>query len=178
MITQNLINCMYLVGLTNEAPNVRKIDGSSAKINYYYNSGSLATVRLQTVESKKDQTYVNTILTTDTTNWDICTFGFGTGNASPTLQDYSLENAIIDDVFEYQTSGYKLNTDYSFVQSAMTATYRYTGSNTITISEVGLFDKMLSSDRLPHSFMLAREVLETPITVSNGDVFTVTMVLS
>ena len=115
MITQNLINCMYLVGLTNESPNVRKIDGSSAKINYYYNSGSLAKVRLQTVESKKDQTYVNTILTTDTTNWDICTFGFGTGNASPTLQDYSLENAIIDDVFEYQTSGYKLNTDYSFI---------------------------------------------------------------
>ena len=60
----------------------------------------------------------------------------------------------------------------------MTATYRYTGSNTITISEIGLFDKMLSSDRSPHSFMLARDVLETPITVSNGDVFTVTMVLS
>ena len=53
MITQNLINCMYLVGLTGEAPNVRKIDGSSAKINYYYSSGSLANVRLQTVESKK-----------------------------------------------------------------------------------------------------------------------------
>ena len=44
---------MYLVGLTNEAPNVRKIDGSSAMINYHYNSGSLAKVRLQTVESKK-----------------------------------------------------------------------------------------------------------------------------
>ena len=53
MITQNLINCMYLVGLTNETPNVRKIDGSSAKINYYTNSGNLVKVRLQTVESKK-----------------------------------------------------------------------------------------------------------------------------
>lgn len=53
MITQNLINCMYLVGLTYEAPNVRKIDGSSAKINYCTNSGNLVKVRLQTVESKK-----------------------------------------------------------------------------------------------------------------------------
>lgn len=96
----------------------------------------------------------------------------------PTIEDFSLEKVITDPVFVYQTSEYKLN-NAEQVQQILTATYKYTGSDTTNISEIGLFVKLFGTDRTTlHSFMIARDVLPNPITVSNNDIFTVTMVLS
>ena len=112
------------------------------------------------------------------TNSGICVFGFGTGNTIPTIKDFSLEKTIVDPVFVYQTSEYKLN-NAEQVQQILIATYKYTGADTISISEIGLFVKLKGiEDSKYYPFMIARDVLANPITVSNNDIFTVTMTLS
>lgn len=86
-----------------------------------------------------------------------------------------------DNVFTIESSNYTVDNSYK-PKYILTITYKYTGADTITISEVGLFSKqnlaVTSTDHYAVPLMFAREVLETPITVSNNDVFTVTMVLS
>ena len=176
MVNQNFINFMTLVGTasnSNETKHVKKIDGSSVNISRDYR------FYLSSVAIKGNQSYANRMLDENTSvNSDICVFGFGTGDTIPTVEDFSLEKAIVDPVFKYQISGYKLNNTEQ-VQQILTATYKYTGADTISISEIGLFVKIKGvEDSKYYPLMLARDVLETPITVSNGDVFTVTMVLS
>lgn len=177
MVNQNFINFMTLVGTAsnnNEIKHVKKIDGSNVDI--YRDS----RFYLSSVANKANQSYTNSILNENSPiNNGICVFGFGTGNITPTLKDFNLDKIIADPVFVYQTSEYRLNNIVDQVQQIMTATYKYTGSDMTNISEIGLFVKLFGTDRTtPHSFMIARDVLSNPITVSNGDVFTVTMVLS
>jgi hypothetical protein len=54
--------------------------------------------------------------------------------------------------------------------------FEYTGTSEITIKEIGLFMKVNSTAN-SKSAMLAREVLDSPITVNNGDIFSVSMVI-
>ena len=114
-------------------------------------------------------------------NANEATFGLGSGTKEPSVDDFSLESVFADNVFTVETFNYAVDNSYK-PKYVFTITYKYTGADTITISEVGMFTKinlaLTSPGHYAAPIMLAREVLETPITVSNNDIFTVTMVLS
>jgi hypothetical protein len=56
-------------------------------------------------------------------------------------------------------------------------TYTYNGTSQITINEIGLMYKDNRVADEAYMTLVAREVLDSPITVSNGDTFTVSMII-
>lgn len=118
-------------------------------------------------------------LLNDSIQSEVFAFGFGTGLKEPTIDDYCLESAINDDVFVsvQGITSYDPNTYGSVI--TISQVYKYTGIEPITISEIGLFRAVQHEGTRNFSpILLIRDILSNPITVSNGDVFTVTMVLS
>lgn len=95
------------------------------------------------------------------------TFILGTGTTAPQESDYCLENRVTT-----FTIG-SVSRDFTDTTGAMTlsAICTWTGTES-AISEIGLVGGYDNSN-----YLLAREVLETPITVNNGDTFTVSMVI-
>ena len=61
-------------------------------------------------------------------------------------------------------------------QNILTQTMQFTGETATTITEVGLLYKCWYYKNNAQ-FLLARELLSTPITVNNGDTFTVSMTI-
>lgn len=168
MVNQNFINLTSLKGLVSYdvTKKAKNIDGSDVTLKYD------ARIDLDRFSYNK-QTYYSMI----NGNSAILTFGLGSGTKEPSIDDFSLESVFGDDVFAVETFNHTIDNLYK-LRYIFTITYKYTGADTITISEVGMFTKLAKDDNNLTIVMLAREVLETPITVSNGDVFTVTMVLS
>ena len=176
MITQNLINLMSLRGLFNynSPKNVKKIDGSDAVLR----SEMFINLNMFSYDKK---TYYDIALNEASDIVNEATFGLGSGTKEPSIDDFSLESVFADNVFTVETFNYIIDNSYK-PKYIFTITYKYTGADAITISEVGMFTKLMlestSSGHYAVPIMLAREVLETPITVSNNDIFTVTMTLS
>lgn len=176
MVTQNFINLMSLRGLfgTELYKNVKKIDGSDALLR------NDMFINLSMFSYNK-KTYYDITLNEASDIINEATFGLGSGTKEPSIDDFSLESVFADNVFTVETFNYTIDNSYK-PKYIFTITYKYAGADAITISEVGMFTKMtLASVSVGHyavPIMLAREILETPITVSNNDIFTVTMTLS
>lgn len=98
--------------------------------------------------------------------------GLGGGTTPVSENDYNLANKYADNLFETVT-GNSAADAYTNGTFTPTKTLRYIGTDPITITEVGLF----FNHRNDKWFLEAREVLDTPLTVSNGDIFTVTMII-
>ena len=174
MVNQNFINLMSLHGLfdTGYTKECKKIDGTDVIIDYstYIDLGRF---------SRNKKTYYDLTLDTSRQYANEATFGFGSGTKEPNIDDFSLESVFADNVFTVETFNYNVENNSYKPKYMFTITYKYTGTDTITISEVGMFTKLsISASVTTAPLMLARGVLETPITVSNNDIFTVTMTLS
>ena len=91
----------------------------------------------------------------------------GNGNTEPTKNDYKLSGTVIEltsQATEIVTRGW--NKDGS-----MEILYKVTGTPTsdATISEIGLIKNFYTSNYQDSAdVLLAREVLDTPITITNG----------
>lgn len=90
----------------------------------------------------------------------------GTGNTEPTENDYKLSGTVIsltDQTTEVVTQGW--NSDGS-----MEILYKVTGTPTsdATINEIGLVKNFNYNSFDTTDVLLAREVLDTPITITNG----------
>lgn len=95
---------------------------------------------------------------------------FGEGNTPVESSDISIESPITDGfIVISQTS----NIPYIYSSTIMTVTriIQNTSSAPITISEVGLYGDNTSTDTI----MLAREVLDEPITLQPGEKHSFTM---
>ena len=91
----------------------------------------------------------------------------GNGNTEPTENDYKLSGTVIsltNQTTEVVTQGWGKD-------DSMEILYKVTGTPTsdATISEIGLVKHFLSNDYSGSAdVLLAREVLATPITITNG----------
>ena len=171
MVNQNFINLMSLHGLfsTGYIKKVKKTDGSDTKIR------STIFIDLNMFSYNK-QTYYD--MTKGSSTSGLVTFGLGSGTKEPSIDDFSLESVFADNVFTVETFNYNVENNSYKPKYMFTIIYKYTGADTITISEVGMFTKLAQTNDDYAAIMLAREVLETPITVSNNDIFTVTMTIN
>jgi hypothetical protein len=105
------------------------------------------------------------------TNKEYTVFGFGDGTADT---EYSLANML--DNSQFVNRGHSATIATNRENDILTMSFEYTGTSEITIKEIGLFMKVNSTAN-SKSAMLAREVLDSPITVKSGDTFTVSMVI-
>ena len=95
-----------------------------------------------------------------------CNIILGTGNTTPTETDYTLSGTVIsltNQTTEVVTQGW--NKDCS-----MEILYKVTGTPTsdTTISEIGLVKNFMYNSFNTDNVLLAREVLDTPIELTNG----------
>jgi hypothetical protein len=83
---------------------------------------------------------------------------FGSGTTPPTRDDFSLENIITEGVTISHPSAVSVTETDDYVEYSVT--FGVTATETVTISEVGLF--------MSNYVMVERTVLETPITIPAG----------
>lgn len=104
-------------------------------------------------------------------------FAFGTGTKPAESSDYALDSMLDNNdnnftvVSVTKTNATNLGKNNRIVLSG---TFIYKGGEDIEISEVGLFNTIFQRHK---SAMFAREVLESPIKVSQNDTFQVSMVI-
>lgn len=96
---------------------------------------------------------------------------FGSGTASPTVDDYTMAGEL------FATGSVSANVERSFDDEGAywTATYTITntGDEDFTVGEIGLYANS-NSTNVKGPFLIERTVLETPITIPAGGVGLVT----
>ena len=109
------------------------------------------------------------------------TLAFGSGTTEVTKDDIALADMIADADFtiQNQSSTNTANNTDTLGQQILEMTFQYSGTDTKTINEVGLFYRRGTPNvwTAYPLIMFAREVLEQPITINSGDTFTVSMTL-
>ena len=111
---------------------------------------------------------------------------FGSGTATPTLNDYNMEEAFGADTLQYvsQSISSTINDETQTYQLIFTNTLKNITSSDITIKEVGYVKGIYNlvngeGDYVQYPrFLFWREVLETPITIAAGAVKTITTVIT
>ena len=124
-------------------------------------------------------TSLNTIIKSDGISSDVkggVCIGFGAGSKQVSLEDYNLETIINN--LSYQSSSVETTEEgYTVITSAKNNT-----STDIIVSEVGIFCRAQSRidgiDYASVPFMLARNVLETPITIKPNETKTFTVTIN
>ena len=124
-------------------------------------------------------TSLNTIINSDgissNVTGGVC-IGFGAGSKQVSLEDYNLETIINN--LSYQSSSVETTEEgYTVITSAKNNT-----STDIIVSEVGIFCRGRSThsgmDLGSSPFMLTRNVLETPITITPNETKTFTITIN
>lgn len=100
-----------------------------------------------------------------------CRLKVGTGNSAATAADYKLESEIDSSTLSLLSQNSSVSLRSGECRCDYRATYQNVSSEAVTISEIGLVRKCSST------FLLAREVLDTPITVEPNGTCTVTMMV-
>ena len=96
----------------------------------------------------------------------------GTGNTTPeTETNVTLDSILTTNITDVSGTA---SVDSSTGKLTITKTFSYSGSSDVEIKEIGLYKGVWNSGQ---PILMAREVLETPITVSNGDSFVVSMTI-
>lgn len=95
---------------------------------------------------------------------------FGTGDTAPTAEDYYLENRYSGSDLVLSKSTYYVEDEQGIFYIKIDISATYTGADSITLKEVGLFHLMVapsgSSYTLKSDCMLLREVLAEPLVLS------------
>lgn len=154
----------------------KDINGNAnyARVESYTSSMATSVVR-----------WTNNALPTSTRNNDSYLL-FGSGTATPTVNDYKMEDAFGADTLRYvsQSTSSTINDETQTYQLIFTNTLRNITSSDITIKEVGYIkglyeledDKGVTKQNL--HFLFWREVLTTPITIAASETKTITTVIT
>ena len=104
----------------------------------------------------------------------------GNDNTAPTADDYTMDTTNLG-LTVVNTTGTNNSTPGSYTQNYIAIfnrTFKNDTNADITVSEVGI----IGSGRGPYSsektFLIARDVLSTPVTIAPGDAYTFTMYIS
>lgn len=133
--------------------------GSSSGVTGYVLSPLMVPTNTTTNNNGRPATYVGLV--------------FGSGTTAPTYTDYCLENKI--------TSGFTFDSG-SFNRSGeiltCTATITNTSGSDLTINEIGLRISDSSTAASAWVALLTRDVLDTPVVLSDGETKTFTVTIN
>lgn len=94
-------------------------------------------------------------------NFSGCEIYLGTGNVTPTIDDYKLSGELITSLISQEQSTTANNNSITFSAIATNNT-----ESPVTIKEIGLGGYYISK---PCVILLTRDVLPTPVTLNTGD---------
>lgn len=106
--------------------------------------------------------YDSTSIATGKFNFSGCEIYLGTGNVTPTIDDYKLSGELVTGLKSQEQSTTANNNSIRFSAIATNNT-----ESPVTIKEIGLGGYMSGSD--PFVVLLTRDVLATPVTLNTGD---------
>jgi hypothetical protein len=110
-----------------------------------------------------DSTYDSTSIPTGSFNFQGCEIYLGTGNVTPTIDDYKLSGELVTGLTSQKKSTTANNNSITFSAIATNNT-----KSPVTIKEIGLGGCYLGT-ATPCAFLLTRDVLATPVTLNTGD---------
>lgn len=110
---------------------------------------------------KSDKNYDGTSVPTSTINFTGCEIYLGTGNVTPTIDDYKLSGELVTGLTSQAQSTTANNNSITFSAIATNNT-----ESPVTIKEIGLGGYY---DKSGCVFLLTRDVLATPVTLNTGD---------
>ena len=152
------------------------IDKNGAISSKYANNSSYMNwTRFTTLANMK---YTDVYNSTNASASVYLAFVLGSGSTSATSADYFVETPIDEtNLTLASVSSTYINLGTVNARRNLSATYTYAGTSALTINEVGLIFKGVEGPYDDSVFLIAREVLDSPITVNQGDTFTVSMVI-
>lgn len=106
--------------------------------------------------------YDSTNIVTSKFNFIGCEIYLGTGNVTPTIDDYKLSGELITGLKSQEQSTTANNNSITFSAIATNNT-----ESPVTIKEIGLGG--YNSGNTPFVVLLTRDVLATPVTLNTGD---------
>lgn len=107
--------------------------------------------------------YNSTSIPTGTFNYQGCEIYLGTGNVTPTIDDYKLSGELVTGLTSQEKSTTANNNSITFSAIATNNT-----ESPVTIKEIGL-GGYYPNTTFPCAFLLTRDVLATPVTLNTGD---------
>lgn len=115
-------------------------------------------------------TYDSTSIPTSTFSFAGCQIYLGTGNVTPTIDDYKLSGELVTGLKSQKQSTTANNNSITFSAIATNGT-----ESPVTIKEIGLGGYLTGTT--PCVFLLTRDVLPTPVTLNTGDskIFSITI---
>lgn len=105
--------------------------------------------------------YNSTSVPTSNTNFSGCEIYLGTGNVTPTIDDYKLSGELVTGLTSQEQNTTANNNSITFSAIATNNT-----ESPVTIKEIGLGGYFNSIGCV---FLLTRDVLATPVTLNTGD---------
>ena len=166
MITNNfrkILNYMFNNTTLLVADNIVGLDG---EIITFTNGDSIPLNYL----SKSKQA----ILTSDSTTTEGVFIAYGNGTTIATSNDYNLESEIKDLTLSLLGNSVSI-TDNGYI---VTSSIKNTSNEDIIIKELGMFETSKSEYGDRDTFMLTRNVLETPITIMPNEIKTFTVTIN
>lgn len=114
--------------------------------------------------------YNSTTVPTGGISFSVGEIYLGTGNVTPTIDDYKLSGELITGLTSQEQSVSANNNSITFSAIAINNT-----ESPVTIKEIGLGGKV--GGNYPCVFLLTRDVLATPVTLNTGDskIFSITI---
>lgn len=106
--------------------------------------------------------YNSTSILTGISSFQGCEIYLGTGNVTPTIDDYKLSGELVTGLTSQEKSTAANNNSITFSAIATNNT-----ESPVTIKEIGLGGYYNSST--PFVVLLTRDVLATPVTLNTGD---------
>lgn len=104
----------------------------------------------------------NTIISAESLSFQKCEIYLGTGNVTPTIDDYKLSGELITSLVSQELSTTANNNSITFSAIATN-----NSESPVTIKELGLGG--YDSSSTPSVILLTRDVLATPVTLNTGD---------
>lgn len=99
-------------------------------------------------------------------NWDGIYLLIGSGNSEESVNSYKLDSVISN--YTCISQMHTLDTEFNNNLLTVVRTIQNTSAEEFTIKEVGLFAA---------NYMVARELLETPVTIQPGEKYTLSMTI-
>jgi hypothetical protein len=128
----------------------------------YIDSPSIVGLRSECNICTSGTNYDSTSISTGNLNFLKCEIYLGTGNVTPTIDDYKLSGELITSLVSQGLSTTANNNSITFSAIATNNT-----ESPVTIKELGLGG--YNTDNIPFVVLLTRDVLATPVTLNTGD---------
>lgn len=161
MVLRNFYGWLYSAIVAQRAASWSEVNASVLNT-----SGNHITIGYQPYKNNNDMPYV--VATMSFTSMYLYV---GSGAAEPAYDDYCLTEQITDVSNATTTCARAFENNYA--KCVLTYTGTYTGEETTTIREIGIYKNIYSGSNATSPVLLTHSLLNDPITLKPGDAFTV-----